>query len=126
MEKTNKTPSESKPTREIYTPASLLIIGAIITALLSWYYGGFGYWDIPGIIVISIGFGVLIYNFSEPMLKTPNSFYRGGLFIFLIGLAFFIPLIPHILLGTYQIMSFALILIGITITLYGIYKGIKT
>jgi hypothetical protein len=117
--------TEKESSGEFYTSVFLLVLGAIVTFLLSWYFGGFGYWNIPGMIILFAGAAVLIYGLSSPALKTPNPFYRGGLFVILIGLALLVSFLPHLLLGTYQIISLILTVIGIPITAYGLYKGVK-
>ncbi|MHA1410912.1 MAG: hypothetical protein ACTSQY_11505 [Candidatus Odinarchaeia archaeon] len=126
MTKINKTSNNVSSASKFYNTIILLIIGACLIIVLSWFFGGFGYWNIPGMIVLFSGFALLIYVLTIPALKNTNPYYKGGLFILLIGAALFLSFIPHILLGTYQIISLVIIVLGILVTVYGLYKALKT
>ncbi|WEU40146.1 MAG: hypothetical protein OdinLCB4_006655 [Candidatus Odinarchaeum yellowstonii] len=110
---------------EFYGSIMLIIIGAIVTVIVSLFFGGLGFWNIFGFVMIFAGIANIIYALISEKLPNPNSTLRGGLLILFIGLACLISFLPHILLGTLQIMTLILTLIGVGVTVIGVYQGFK-
>lgn len=110
---------------EFYGSIMLIIIGVIVTVIVSLFFGGLGFWNVFGFVMIFAGFANIIFGLISEKLPNPNSTLRGGLLIFFIGLACLISFLPHILLGTIQIMTLILTLIGLGVTIIGVYQGLK-
>lgn len=110
---------------EFYGSIFLIVLGAIVTVVVAWFFEGLGFWSIFGLIILFAGISNIIYGLFSEKLPKPNSTLRAGLLVLFIGLACLISFLPHVLLGTFQIMTFIVVVIGVIITSSGLYQGMK-
>lgn len=109
-----------------YTSAiTVIIVGFIVTLILFFFFAGFGFWALPGMLIIFAGIAVGLNTLLSASVPNPNSTLKSGLMVLFLGLGAFLSFMPHVLLGTFQIMTLALTIIGVIVTVSGLYKGYK-
>lgn len=104
---------------------TVIIVGFIVTLILFFFFAGFGFWALPGMLIIFAGIAVGLNTLLSTSLQNPNSTLKSGLMVLFLGLGAFLSFMPHVLLGTFQIMTLAVTVIGVIVTASGLYKGYK-
>ena len=102
-----------------------IIVGFVVTLILFFFFAGFGFWALPGMLIIFAGIAVGLNTLLSASVPNPNSTLRSGLLVLFLGLGAFLSFMPHVLLGTFQIMTLVLTVIGVIATASGLYKGYK-
>jgi len=102
-----------------------IIAGAIITGFLWWFFGSFGFWELPGLLILLVGIAEVLYKVFIAQTNQRSARLHGGLIIMFIGFASYLSFSAHIMLGVYQIISLAIIAIGIISTAIGMMTARK-
>ena len=100
----------------------IIIIGAVISIIFLWYFGGLGFWMVGGVSTLFAGVGNLVYILIANKVGKVENYLRAGLIVLLIGVGSFISFAPQLMLGTFQIASIAVMIIGAVIATVGVFK----
>ncbi|NLT16850.1 MAG: hypothetical protein GXY11_04410 [Clostridiales bacterium] len=79
----------------------VICAGVALALLTCLFFGGFGYWALPGLAVLSQGIAGLLI----PVLKSKTARPKWGVRIFCIGVAGIVSFAPHVMLGIMQVVS---------------------
>ena len=99
----------AKDIMQYKTELEIIAFGAILTTVLWWLFGGIGFWSLPGLIVLFIGFAEII----NKVLVAKD--LRVGLIVLFVGLASYLSFGMHVVLGVLQLLSIAVIALGLII-----------
>lgn len=98
----------------------LIVVGAVLTVLLALFFGGFGFWTIPGLAILAVGAAGLISGLLCARAARP-ALMSVGVYILLVGLGCLTGTLPHIMLGVAQYGSGLVMLAGLILTLIGLF-----
>lgn len=96
----------------------IIVFGVVVMLFSAWLFGGFGYWQLPGLVILFIGLSELINKFYKT--KTDRADLRVGLLVTFIGLAGYLSFVLHVVFGGPQIISVAIIVLGLLLLVKGI------
>lgn len=102
-----------------------IIVGIIVTAFLWWLLGGFGFWELPGVAMLFVGIGEVLYKMYVTGTDRRTPLLRGGLLLIFIGLAGYVSFEGYFLFGTFQILSLLATVIGLVLLLAGFVSAYK-
>ena len=103
-----------------------IITGIIITVFLWWFFNGFGFWALPGIGILFIGVAETFYTIYGSTRGEKSTWIHAGLLILFVGVAGYISFASHVMLGTLQIFSLIVTVIGLMLLAVGIFSRSKT
>lgn len=104
---------------------TIIIVGIIITAFSWWLLGGFGFWELPGVAILFVGFGEVLYSIFVAGTDKRAPLLRGGILLMFIGLAGYVSFEGYFLFGTFQILSLIATVIGLVLLLAGFVSASK-
>ena len=105
---------------------AVTITGMAVIAFLWWFLGGFGFWQLPGLAILMAGIAEILYILYKINTGHKSTLVQVGLPLLFIGIACYLSFAGHVLLGTLQIMSLILIVIGLVLLPIGIISSRKT
>lgn len=94
------------------TSLVLIIAGAALGILLCLFFGGFGWWALPGLIAALIGAAGLV---SEDL----SCAKKAGCYIAAVGLAVLAAAAPYVMMGVVQVIGAVIAAVGIVIAMAG-------
>ena len=97
-----------------------VITGIIITIFLWWFFGGFWFGELPGLAILFIGVAEIFYIIYGAITDKKSTVLHVGLLASFIGVAGYLSFASHVMLGTLQIASLAVMVIGIILLAIGI------
>jgi hypothetical protein len=103
-----------------------IITGIIITVFLWWFFGEFWFGELPGLAILFVGLGEILYAIYGAMTDKKSTLLHTGLLTSLIGVAGYLSFAGHVMLGTLQIASLVLVVIGIILLVIGIISASRT
>jgi len=103
-----------------------IIIGVIITVFLWWFFGGFWFGELPGLAILFIGVAEIFYIIYGAITDKKSTLLHVGLLVLFIGVAGYLSFASHVMLGTLQIASLAVMVIGIILLAIGTISAPKT
>ncbi|MGA2309180.1 MAG: hypothetical protein ABSG57_06500 [Candidatus Bathyarchaeia archaeon] len=109
----------------IISGLTTIVVGIIITAVLWWLLGGFGFWELPGVAILFIGIGEVLYKIYVAGTDKRTPLLRGGILLMFIGLAGYVSFEGYFLFGTFQILSLIATVIGLVLLLAGFVSASK-
>lgn len=101
---------------------AVVVAGIILTAFLWWFFGGFGFWTLPGILLLFVGVAETLSRAYIAVADKKSTTLRMGLVVLFVGLAGYITFAGHVLLGILQMLSIAIAVIGILVFIIGIVR----
>ncbi len=119
----NKTQSV-KSTR-VVGELEIIVFGIVVILFCWWLFGGFGYWQLPGLVILFIGLSELINKTLAPKVGKTSTSLRVGLLATFIGLAAYLSFAMYVIFGILQMISAAIIVIGLILLIKGIISGRK-
>ena len=96
-----------------------VITGIIITAFLWWFFGGLWFGQLPGLAILLIGVAEILYTVYGATTDKKSTTLHAGLLVVFIGFAGYLSLSGHVMLGTLQIASLAIIVVGVILLAIG-------
>lgn len=102
-----------------------IIAGIVITTFLWWFFSGFGFWELPGLAILFIGVAEIFYTVYRTSTGKKLTWIHGGLLVLFIGVSGYLSFVSHVMLGTLQIVSLAVMVIGIILLAIGIIRVVK-
>lgn len=103
----------------------IIVLGIVVILFCWWLFGGFGYWQLPGLVILFIGLSELINKSLAPEVGKASTSIRVGLLITFIGLASYLSFAMYVVFGILQMISVAIIVIGLILLIKGIISGRK-
>ncbi len=103
----------------------LLVVGIVCTLLLSLYFGGFGYWDFPGLLILAVAFGLILSKAFSLDRRGSRGVWLTGIYFVLIGLAGFLSFVGPILFGLLQMLSLLIVVVGIILIVVALFRPAK-
>lgn len=103
-----------------------VITGIIITIFLWWFFGGFWFGELPGLAILFIGVAEIFYTTYGAVTDKKSTLLHAGLLVSFIGVAGYLSFASHVMLGTLQIFSLAVMVIGVILLIIGIISGRRT
>lgn len=104
---------------------AVIIAGMGAVVFLWWFIGGFGFWQLPGLAILLAGIAEILYILYKISTGRRSTLVHVGLPLLFIGIACYLSFAGHVLLGTLQILSLVLIVIGIVLLPIGIISSRK-
>jgi len=104
---------------------AVTLTGMIVTAFLWWFFGGFGFWALPGLAILLIGVAELCYIVFKAITGNKSTVLHTGLLVLFVGAAGYLSLASHVMLGVLQIVALVLMVIGIVLFAIGITRASK-
>jgi hypothetical protein len=104
---------------------AVIITGMVVIVFLWWFFGGFGFWQLPGLAILMAGIAEILYILYKISTGRKSTLVHVGLPLLFIGIACYLSFAGHVLLGTLQIMSLVLIVIGIVLLPIGVISSRK-
>ena len=105
---------------------AVVVTGIIMTAFLLWFFGGFGFWELPGLAILFIGVAEIFYTIYMAYVGKKSTWIHMGLLVLFIGISIYGSLAGHVMLGTLQMISLVVMVIGILLLIVGIVSHPKT
>jgi hypothetical protein len=102
------------------------VVGIVMTAILWWFFGGFGFWELPGVMILFLGVAEILYEVYVANTQKRTSLLRGGLFLVFIGLAGYLSFAGYFVYGTFQMLSVIVTVVGIVFLVAGFFSAHKT
>jgi hypothetical protein len=102
------------------------VTGIIMTAFLWWLFSGFGFWELPGLLILFIGVAEIFYVIYRTGTAKKSTWIHMGLLVLFIGVSGYISLAGHVMLGTLQMISLVVMVIGILLLAIGLISHPKT
>jgi hypothetical protein len=102
------------------------VCGIVLTVFLWWFFGGFGFWEWPGLAIMFVGVAEIFYRIYVVSLHRKGSLLRAGLFLAFIGLASYLNFSGYFVYGTLQLLSVIVAVFGIVLLLAGSFLAHKT
>jgi len=112
--------------REITGGFAVFILGVVVTIFLWWFFGGLGFWSLPGFALMLAGLGEILYKVYSIRISERSSALHGGMLTFFIGIAMYFSFASHVMLGMLQIISLAVMVMGIIAVAVGMLFRHKT
>jgi hypothetical protein len=109
-------------TNHVMSGLAITITGIIVTAFLWWFLRGFSFLGLPGFAILFIGIAELLHTIYLTTTEKTSTLLRAGLLTLFIGVAGYLSFASHVMLGTLQITSLAVIVIGIVLLVAGILR----
>ena len=100
---------------------TIFIAGVILSVFLWWFFGGIGFWVLPGFAIFFIGIGEILYKLFLRNVGGRPGTLRAGVMTFFIGIALYASVATQILLAYMQMISLIVIALGIIITAVGMF-----
>lgn len=92
---------------------TVLVIGAILSVFLWWFFGGIGFWMLPGFAAIFIGIGEILYKALLRNASERSTTLRAGIMTFFAGIALYVSVATQVMLAYMQVISLIVIALGI-------------
>ena len=104
---------------------AVAVTGTIVTVFLLWFFGGFGFWELPGLAILFVGIAEILYTVYAVYVGKKSTWTHLGLLVLFLGISIYAGLASHVMLGTLQIISFAVMVIGVLLLAIGIVSHPK-
>ena len=105
---------------------AIAVTGIIVAVFLVWFFGGFSFWVLPGLAILFVGIGEILYTIYAVYVGKKSTWTHAGLLVLFAGISVYVSLASHVMLGTLQIISFAVMLIGVLLLVVGIVSHPKS
>ncbi len=102
---------------------AVVIIGIIVTAFLWWFFGELWFGELPGFAILFIGVAEIFYAIYKAITEKKSTPLHMGLLVLFIGVACYLSFASHVMLGTLQLASIAVVVIGIILLAVGIISA---
>jgi hypothetical protein len=99
--------------------SALVVAGVILTVFLMWFFGGFGFWGFPGLAILLVGVGDVLFTLYRTMARKGSRLIHSGFLTLFFGIAMYLSLAGHVMLGFLQMVSLAVVTIGLLLALAG-------
>ena len=93
--------------------------GIVVTIFLWWFFGGFGFWAFPGLAILFLGMGEILFVVYRVTTGKKSGLTHGGLLTLFLGVSMYVSLSGHVMLGTLQMISLLVMGIGILLSAVG-------
>ena len=100
----------------------LIGIGVILLLSLCAFFGGYGFWTLPGWLVVSAGVAGAANLACAGLDRGQPVLLRRGIAVFLVGTSCWLSFAPHVMLGILQGISALLTVLGIIMGLAGYFS----
>ncbi len=98
---------------------SFLTLGIILTLFLYLFFSGFGFWVFPGLLVLFLGLGDVLFVSYKTATRRGSGLIHGGLLTLFLGIAMYLSLAGHVMLGLLQMVSLGIIAVGVLLSAAG-------
>lgn len=104
---------------------AIIIIGVVLTMFLWWFFGGFGFWALPGLALLFIGVSESAYKLYAANTNRKAPMLRGGLVLLFIGAACYFSFASYVVFAMFQMISMILAVIGLLLLVAGLARARK-
>jgi hypothetical protein len=122
----NENVSQKMSLKIISSGLTAFVVGIVLTVSLWWFFGGFGFWEWPGLAIMFIGVAEILYKTYVASLHRKGTMLRAGLFLAFIGLASYLNFSGYFVYGTLQLLSTITTVFGIVLLIAGSFLTHKT
>jgi hypothetical protein len=112
--------------RLVASGLAIFVVGLVLTVILWWFFGGFGFWELPGVTVLFIGVAEILYKTYVASIHRKGLLLRMGLILAFIGLAGYVSFANYYVYGTFQLFSVIAAVFGIVLLMAGSFLAHKT
>jgi hypothetical protein len=92
---------------------AVLVVGVILSVFLWWFFGGLGFWVLPGFAVIFISIGEILYKALLRNVSERSATLRAGIMTFFVGVALYVSVATQVMLAYIQMISLIVIALGV-------------
>jgi hypothetical protein len=104
---------------------TVIITGIVVTVFLWWFLGGFGFWTLPGLTILMVGIAEVLYILYTISMNRKSALLHVGFPLLFLGIGFYMSFAGHVILGTLQILSLALLVVGMLLSAIGAFSSRK-
>jgi hypothetical protein len=96
-----------------------IITGVVVIVFLWWLLGGFWFGQLPGVAIVLAGVAEILHAVLGALTDKRSKLLHAGLLVLFLGVAGYVSFASHVMLGTLQLLSLVVLVIGAVLIAIG-------